>query len=120
MSDSQAIHTAALNYIEGWYQGDAERMRRALSHHLAKRRIVSADEIWHVDVSWMIQATEEGRGRIPDPSRGRREVTVLDQTQTMATVKIVSDQFVDYLHLSKHEDQWTIVNVLWDYHAKEE
>ncbi len=116
MDDSQAIRDSALDYIEGWYEANAERMNRALSPYLAKRRVVSEDEIWHVDKAWMIDVTGKGRGRIEDPSAGRREIRILDQTDTMATAKIVSERFVDYLHLAKVDGRWSIVNVLWDLH----
>lgn len=118
MTDDQSIRGIALDYIEGWYTADGSRMDRALSPHLAKRRIVSQDEIWHVDKAWMVQATEEGKGRIEELSTGKKDIVILDQTETMASVKIVSENFIDYLHLSKNSGQWKIVNVLWDYHAE--
>ena len=91
-------------------------MDRALSPNLAKRRVVSADEIWEIGKPWMVSATGEGRGRLGDPASGRREVTVLDHTERMASVKVVAEAFSDYLHLAKIGEVWTIVNVLWDFH----
>jgi hypothetical protein len=41
-ADSAAIRRVALDYIEGWYTGDAARMERALHPDLAKR-IVESD-----------------------------------------------------------------------------
>ena len=41
-ADSAAIRATALDYIEGWYEGNAERMERALHPELAKR-IVNTD-----------------------------------------------------------------------------
>jgi hypothetical protein len=41
-SDEIAIKQPALDYIEGWYEGDAARMERALHPELAKR-MVSAE-----------------------------------------------------------------------------
>jgi hypothetical protein len=35
-ADSAAIRATALDYIEGWWTGNAERMERALHSHLAK------------------------------------------------------------------------------------
>lgn len=40
--ESDAIKKTALDYIEGWYAGDAARMERALHSELAKR-MVSTD-----------------------------------------------------------------------------
>ncbi|PYS59909.1 MAG: hypothetical protein DMF76_15225, partial [Acidobacteria bacterium] len=37
--ESAAITRTALDYIEGWYAGDAARMERALHPELAKRMI---------------------------------------------------------------------------------
>jgi len=91
-------------------------MDRALSPNLAKRRVVSADEIWEIGKPWMVSATGEGRGRLGDPASGRREVTVLDRTERMASAKVVAEAFSDYLHLAKIGEVWTIVNVLWDFH----
>jgi len=39
--DDAAIKATALNYIEGWYQGDAARMESALHPELAKRMILT-------------------------------------------------------------------------------
>ncbi len=36
-TDASAIKQTALDYIEGWYEGNAERMERALHPELAKR-----------------------------------------------------------------------------------
>ena len=118
MTDDQLIRSIALDYIEGWYEADPERMDRSLSPHLAKRRIVPSGEIWHVDKEWMLAATAAGRGSIETPSHGRKEIAILDQAETMSTVKIVSEKFIDYLHLAKSDGKWSIVNALWDYHAE--
>lgn len=50
-SDEAKIRAAALDYIEGWYEGDAERMERALHPHLAK----FGDEWKIVNVLWEIR-----------------------------------------------------------------
>ncbi len=36
-ADREGIRRAALNYAEGWYAGDADKMESALSPDLAKR-----------------------------------------------------------------------------------
>ena len=38
-----AIRTAIMDYVEGWYEGDAERMNRCLHPRLAKRAAASGD-----------------------------------------------------------------------------
>jgi hypothetical protein len=39
-ADSAGIRGAALDYIEGWYEGNSERMERAVHPELAKRIVV--------------------------------------------------------------------------------
>ena len=39
--DTAAIRATALDYVEGWYAGDADRMARALHPELVKRILVS-------------------------------------------------------------------------------
>ncbi len=40
-ADSTAIVAAALDYLEGWYEGNTDRMDRALHSDLAKRVVMS-------------------------------------------------------------------------------
>lgn len=115
MENNDAMVQTVLDYVEGWYQGDAARMDRALHARLAKRRVTPEGEVWAVDKEWMLQATGDGRGRIENPEKGRKDITILDATETMACVKLVSENFVDYLHLAQNEGKWVIMNALWDY-----
>ena len=115
MEDAEEIKRTVLDYVEGWYEGSSDRMNRALSQYLAKRRVVSSEEIWEVNKGWMVEATGNGKGRIDSPERGRKDIIILDRTATMASVKVVSEKFVDYLHLAKPDGAWVIVNALWDF-----
>ena len=38
----------------------------------------------------------------------------LDVFGNAATVKIVANEWIDYLHVSKIDGRWVIVNVLWE------
>lgn len=115
MTDQEQIIKAVLHYVEGWYTADAERMARALHPSLAKRRVTPEGETWDVTKDWMVEATGNGKGKIDDPKNGAKIITVLDITGSIASVKLVSEKFDDYLHLVKQENDWMIVNVLWDF-----
>jgi len=41
-------------------------------------------------------------------------ITVLDIADNIASVKVLSEPFVDYLHLAKLDGRWSIVNVLYE------
>ncbi|WP_408608757.1 nuclear transport factor 2 family protein [Alkaliphilus serpentinus] len=32
---------------------------------------------------------------------------------------VTKSEYIDYLHLAKVNDEWVIVNVLWDFNRKE-
>jgi len=115
--EKAAIEKVAMDYIEGWYEGNAERMERSLHAELAKRAMVQDAEgkeyFQSLTKSDMVKATEGGGG-IKFPVEKRRiNITVLDVYKNMAAAKVESGSFVDYLHLGKTEGQWKIVNVLW-------
>jgi hypothetical protein len=40
-ADSAAIRSTALDYVEGWYEGNPQRMARAVHPELVKRIVVS-------------------------------------------------------------------------------
>jgi hypothetical protein len=116
LNDEELIKKTALNYIEGWYEGNQERMQEALHPKLVKRRFVSKDEIWQLDAPAMIKLTAEGPGKLAEPEKGRKEVTILDVKENIASVKVDSNKFTDYLLMIKENNQWKIVDALWDYH----
>jgi len=115
MDQSEKIIQCVLQYVDGWYEADDSKMNEALSKYLVKRRVVSENEIWDVTKEWMIQATREGKGKIDISKSSIKEITILDNTDKIATVKLVSNDFIDYLHLVNLNNKWSIVNALWEY-----
>lgn len=118
-SDTTALRQAARDYIEGWYTGDAERMEQALHPALAKRMVQADPEtgqpvLDRQDFETLVTNTREGYGTQTPESERQKEVAVLDVFKEAASVKIVAAQWVDYLHLVKWEEEWKIINVLWE------
>lgn len=116
-ADSEAIRQAALDYIEGYYQGDAARMERALHPELAKRivRSDSTGATWlsTMGASQLIAGTRAGHGREIPPAQQKTDVTILDVYHDVASARIDAGAWIDYLHLARVEGRWVIVNVLW-------
>jgi putative lumazine-binding protein len=123
-ADSAGIRAAALDYIEGWYTGDAPRMTQALHPELAKR-IVQTDPKTHKSVlsqmgaPKLIQYTREGGGRDTPADRRQSDVSILDIYQGAASARVTAADWVDYLHLSRWNGRWVIVNVLWELKPRE-
>jgi hypothetical protein len=117
-ADSAAIRATALDYIEGFYTGDADRMERALHDDLAKRIVErkpgEPEVLGEMSAEELVEMTASGGGTgMPDDLK-RSEVTILDIFGQMASVKIVAGMWVDYMHLAEVGGEWKIVNVLWE------
>jgi hypothetical protein len=121
-ADSGGIRQAALDYIEGYYEGNAERMERALHPELAKRIVRTNDQgrsqLGQMSALTLVQGTRNGGGRDTPPADQRKDVTILDIYQGAASAKIYASGWVDYLHLARWNGRWVIVNVLWELHPR--
>lgn len=118
-SDEDAIRATALNYIEGWYEGDATRMESALHPELAKRMISTDPKTGHSQFNHMgamqlVQNTRRGGGNKTPKDQQLKEITILDRFNNAAVVKIVASGWIDYLEVAKFNGQWKIINVLWE------
>ena len=115
-ADRRAIERCVLDYFEGWFEADPERMRRALHPELAKRsfgqRPDRAPVLSTDTAAGMIEATAAGRGRIRAGGRSPL-VEIVDAGGGIATVVVRSEHYHEYLHLVETPDGWRIVNALW-------
>jgi hypothetical protein len=115
---SLAIRATAEDYVLGWYDGNAERMERAIHPDLAKRQVSTMENgrsrLNHMGAMAMVQVTRN-RSRSPQPADRRLlEITILDIHRSIASVKVVSWDFVDLVHMARSDRRWVIVNDLWD------
>lgn len=116
--DRRAIIQAVLDYIEGWYQGDAERIERSLHPELAKRIIFADprgfDRLEPISALALVIATRRGAGRRTPVECQRKDISILDAFGNTACVRVDAAEWVDFLQLGKLDGKWQIVNVLWE------
>lgn len=115
-ADSAAIKATAHDYIDGFYEGNAERMARALHPDLAKRIVRVRDgesKVMNMTAEQLIEITSSRSSPTPEAER-RSDVRITDIYGRAATVRIDAADWVDFLHLGKVGDRWVIINVLWD------
>jgi hypothetical protein len=122
-ADRSAIEATALDYIEGWYEGNAERMERALHPELAKRIVLTdpktgKSRLDQMGAMTLVQGTRRGGGKQTPADKRRRDVTILDVYENVGCVKVVASDWIDYLHVAKFNGRWVIVNVLWELKPK--
>lgn len=121
-ADKAAITAAALDYIEGWYEGNPERMERALHPDLAKRIVHTNAEgrssLGQMSAMSLVQGVKRGGGKDTPKEKQQKDVTILDVYGNTASVKLIASDWIDYLHIAKSNGRWVIVNVLWELKPK--
>jgi Putative lumazine-binding len=79
-ADEDAIQAVVSDYIEGWFDGDAGRMERALHPELVKRcRGIEGDDpdaLETLSASEMIEATADGEGKREDAADRQIEIRI--------------------------------------------
>jgi hypothetical protein len=113
-ADSAAVVTTALDYIEGWADGDAERMRRALHPGLVKEIREGEGRILTSSAEELIRMTGMKGADGDEPADYRDRTRLLTMYVDVAAVRIDAPQWVDLLHLVRTEDGWRILQVLWE------
>ncbi len=121
-ADRDAIKRTALNYAEGWYEGNADKMEIALHPHLAKRIVRTNDKgqssLGQMTALELVQGTRGGSGKQTPGAEQQKDVTILDLLGGAATVKLEMRDWVDYMHIGKVNGKWLIVNVIWEMKPK--
>ena len=110
--DTSAVRDTVTNYIEAYYTGDAPRMEQTLHPHYLKHMIHGDIPMREKTASEMVN--EVRSHGIPDiPQRARTEqVIVLDIAGTIASAKLITPGWVDYVTLSKVGAEWKILSVV--------
>jgi hypothetical protein len=110
--EASAVRATVTNYIEAYYTGDAHRMEQTLHPHYLKHMI-------HGDIPMRDktgpQMVQEVRSHgVPDisPANRTEQVMVLDIAGTIASAKLVTPGWVDYVTLSKSDGEWKILSVV--------
>ncbi|MDD4096981.1 MAG: nuclear transport factor 2 family protein [Oscillospiraceae bacterium] len=101
------------DYVEGWYDKDIDRVKRGLHPDLAKRSInpENPDIIDEFTRSSLLDVVPQYGGSNGD--HRVLDIEWLNTQQNIASAKVISNNFIDYIHLCRINDQWKIVNVLW-------
>lgn len=113
--DIDAVTRAALDYIEGYTQGDADRHARAYHPECIKRRYVTDEEsgievIQLVTPRIMADYAGAAGAMVPDCEA---EVIIDAISEDMASVRIYSCQWIDFLHVVKARGHWGLFHVTW-------
>ena len=110
--DSSAIRSVVTNYIQAYYTGDAARMERTLHSHYLKQKIHGSIPVREQTGADLVQAARSGEGTHLSQADRKEEVTVLDVAGNIASAKLVTQGWTDYMTLTKSDGQWKILCVV--------
>jgi hypothetical protein len=118
-ADSAGVRAAVLDYVEGIYRVDTARIVRSVRPEMAKRGYyIPRNQTGYANSPMTyaqlinVAKTFNAKGQL-NPETAPKQVTILDILDQTASVKLVADWGIDYMHLAKYDGQWMIVNVLW-------
>lgn len=119
--DSLEITQAALDYIESQHTPNPKQMDRALHPRMVKRtfwkdKATGKDYVRETTAESMILLAESyNKNGDKFPSSPEKEIFLLDVSERTASVKLIADAWIDYMHIVKLNGSWKIINVLWQY-----
>ena len=119
--DSIAIRQAALDYIESQHTPNPSQMERALHPRMVKRtfwkdKSTGKDYVRETTTESMVLLAESYNLKGDKfPSSPKKEVVLLDVSARTASVKLIADEWIDYMHIVRINGVWKIVNVLWQF-----
>ncbi len=110
--DSVAVRATVANYIEGYFTGDATRMEQTLHPHYLKH-IIHGDIPMRERTAAQMMKEVRATGVPNMPAAHKTEqVTVLDIAGVIASAKLVTPEWTDYMTLEKVGGQWKILSVV--------
>lgn len=119
--DSLEIKQAALDYIESQHRVNPKQMERALHPRMVKRtfwkdKATNKDYVRETTTESMILLAESyNKKGDMFPASPKKEVLLLDVAERTASVKLIADEWIDYMHIVKINGTWKIINVLWQF-----
>jgi hypothetical protein len=110
--DASAVRATVTNYIEAYYTGDAPRMEQTLHPHYLKH-MIHGDIPMREKTAVQMEREIRANGPSDQPQAEKTErISVLDIAGDIASAKLVTPHWVDYMTLSKLDGEWKILSVV--------
>tara|TARA_R110002073_G_scaffold8207_6_gene45875 strand:+ start:3036 stop:3548 length:513 start_codon:yes stop_codon:yes gene_type:complete len=118
--DHKLVKAAILDYVEGLYQVDSTRIEKSVDPTLRKIGYwynkkekawtggsnMSYNQLVNLAARWNKSGNQVNENT-------PKKIKIYDVNTRTASAKLTAAWGVDYFHLSKINDQWKIMNVIW-------
>jgi Putative lumazine-binding len=119
--EKEKIERACLNYIEGFYEGDSNKLKAALKPSLYKFGYWKNKNTGNYDPDGQMtytQALTYAKSVLDKKNFAKSDapktVVVLDIMNSIASAKVTAWWGVDYILLAKQGEKWMTEQVLWE------
>ena len=118
-ADTAGVRRAALDYVEGFYEGDSTKHVRSVRPDVFKygfwlprdsTRYQGAQMPWSEFLSYTRRMRSRGA---TTPATAPKEIELLDVLNQTAAVKVTATWGTDYLLIGKYDGRWMVSSVLW-------
>lgn len=119
--DAAAVRQTILDFVEGCYAADQERVARAFHPDLDKSGFGRRpDGSWvsgeHTYAKIIEDCSRLYTEVLDLPADPKKEIVIYEVLEKTASAKLVADWGIDYFHLAKYEGEWLIKNSLGQSH----
>lgn len=118
--DHTSVKAAILDYVEGIYKVDSTRIEKSVDSTLRKigywyndkekayrdNLPMTYNQLVRLSARWNKDGKRADENTI-------KEIVIYDVNTKTASAKLTAAWGVDYFHLSKVNNQWKIMNVIW-------
>ncbi|MDJ0841909.1 MAG: nuclear transport factor 2 family protein [Acidobacteriota bacterium] len=117
-SEEAAVRAAVLDYVEGVYNVQPERIDRSVHKSLRKHGFYKNEKGEWQEVPMTFERLRNLAGNWnKDGKRANakspKEITIFEVKNKTASAKLVAEWGQDYFHLGKYDGKWMITNVIW-------
>jgi hypothetical protein len=118
-ANREAVQRAALDYLEGFYEGDSTKHIRSIHPSVYKygffyraneSRYNGSQMRWEGFHTYTRNVRQTGERA---PANAPKEVLIFEVLDQTASVKVTAFWGIDYLLLGKFDGKWMITHVLW-------
>lgn len=118
-ADRDAVRRAAMDYLEGFYEGDTAKLVRALRPDLWKygfsrdttQRYTGMRMTYDEAIAYAKRVKARNR---PVPANWPKDVMIYEVLGNTAAAKVTAWWGTDYLLVGKYDGRWMISSVLWE------
>ena len=115
----EQVRRAALDYVEGFYEGDTAKLVRGVSPDVFKygyfiprdsSNYAGRRMTWPEFLEYANRVKSSGRFA---PANAPKDIVIYDVLDQTASVKLTAFWGIDYMLLAKRDGQWKVTHVLW-------